>query len=543
MELFAALVYGNAKNIQHFVADWRNYYKGAGIESIFSGSLVLRNNYSIDFDISKGVDWAVEFSGHRNSNYLWFYSLEYVGTLLDAYSKGAGDKYLDCATDIVDSFCRYYHGSEVNKRKINWLNESGGSIDHAISTRANALVKYVCTVVSSGSDLNLDGPISCIYDAAMFMMDDQRYSKTNHGTMADIALSQVAVLAGLQSDLGRECFEKSNDRLIESILRTFDVDGFANENTIGYHRFNMELFKSVISNFNGWKVDSRFCEVAPPIIEKALRALQVCVWQDGSIPPIGDSAVYEKAAESINESKAFLESGLAIIKSDDLYVSFVCGRRGDAHKQVDDTSITVRYKNTDIVIDGGNFNYNRRDPYRRSLESSFGHSGVFPGFVEGVSPGEYLPISSVASITSFTDYGSTVEVSGKITYLGKGCSVQRMICVIFPRVIIIRDLVFSNDPLLVTNQRLLFGHTLDVVGVSEPGVMTLQGNKFKAVITINNEKSGFALRRGVGGDSPRGWFSQKAGKKDACYELMQSGVGSFLFETKIEILPVDVCRT
>lgn len=541
MELFADLVYGNASGLNHFVVDWQRYHKGCNAESLLSGVITLRNKVKVECKSLHDIKWDLEFSVNRNANYLWLYSLDYVGTLVDAYSRDFGEIYLDCAIGIVESFCRFYHESEQNKAKIAYLNETGASYDHATSTRANVLVSYLCAVIRSDRKIDLYPVISCIHDAAIFMYDDRHHSKSNHGTMTDIALSQIGVLAGLSSESGRRFFEKANDRLIDSVLRTFDSDGYANENTVGYHRFNVQLFKSVIDNFSNWGVESRFGDIASPIIDKALRAFQICVWQDGSIPPIGDSAVYENAAESLNVSKAFFESGMAVIKDDDLYVSLICGRRGDAHKQVDDTSITVRYKNTDIIIDGGHLSYDRLDPYRRSLESSLGHSGVFPEFVEGVSPYSYLSVKQDASILKFSRNDASVDVSAQLSFPGRGYTVSRTVSVFFPRLIVIRDEVDSEDCEVQTTQRFLFGSSLNEVEFNQPGVVVLHGERFRVVVTMKGVGSSLTLCRGLEGVRPRGWSSQKSGVKDPCYELARKAIGGKLsFETCIEIIDVQL---
>jgi hypothetical protein len=541
MELFANLVCGNASGLNNFVIDWQRYHKGCNAESLLSGVITLRNKVKVECKSLHDIEWGLEFSLNRNANYLWLYSLDYVGTLVDAYSRGFGEIYLDCAVSIVESFCRFYHESEGNKTKIAYLNKSGASYDHATSTRANILVRYLCAVIKSDRKVDLSPVISCIHDAAIFMYDDRNHSESNHGVMTDIALSQIGVLAGLSSELGMVFFEKANDRLIDSVLRTFDSDGYANENTVGYHRFNVQLFKSVISKFSDWGVESRFGDIAPPIIDKALRAFQICVWQDGSIPPIGDSAVYENAAESLNISKVFSESGMAVIKDDDLYVSLICGRRGDAHKQVDDTSITVRYKNTDIVIDGGHLSYDRLDPYRLSLESSLGHSGVFPEFIEGIPSNSYLEVKQAASITNISKSDASVDISAQLSFPDHGYAVNRTVSVIFPRLIVIRDEIDSEDCEMQTTQRFLFGKNLNEIEFNQPGVLTLHDKDFRVIVTMKEVSSGLTLCRGLVGERPRGWSSQKSGVKDPCYELTQKAIGGkLLFETCMEIIDAQL---
>ena len=121
------------------------------------------------------------------------------------------------------------------------------------------------------------------------------------------------------------------------------ADGLCNENTIGYHDFNLSFIEGWSSFANITGLSETLVSVLEETILRATSALEFCVWQDGSIPPLGDSAVYRTKTVSRNKSRCFYESGFAVVKNDDLYLSILCGAPTETHKQVDDLSITLRF--------------------------------------------------------------------------------------------------------------------------------------------------------------------------------------------------------
>jgi hypothetical protein len=235
------------------------------------------------------------------------------------------------------------------------------------------------------------------------------------------------------------------------------------------------------------------------------------VWQDGSIPPLGDSAVYRTKTVSRNKPRCFFESGFAVIKNDDLYLSILCGAPTETHKQVDDSSITLRFMNRDILIDGGSYTFDRTDPYRRCVASSLGHSGLFLKEFDGLLRREYLrefgPVSG--HIERFEESDEGVRVKCSYSIRGGRAFFVRSIFVCWPDEVAIVDSVELKDmagsPESV--QRFLFGPTFDV-RFDEKNKLVLASEDFSCTLFQLLDCDG-VLYRGEGGSPLRGWYSYK----------------------------------
>ena len=542
IDYFAQNLVENVKNLPEVRLDWRKFSKNPEIESVFSGFLVLRTGFRLPLGLDFSIDWRFSFSENVQSNVLWLYSLDYVGTLFSAYESVNQEKYLIAAVGIVQSFLDFVDESDENRLLILTLRRGGSSQDHAVATRTNVFVKILHILGGLDKYHNLAFRVArCLHTHGLFLMDDGNYAQSNHGIMSDLALAQLGAALGIASVQGTQFLNKAIFRLISAIHRTFDRDGFANENTVGYHRFNMVLYGEAVMWFSKWQVDERFASEARPILQRAETALRFAVWPDGSIPPIGDSPVYSKVTRSINKSCLFSESHFGVIKSDDLYVSFVCGWRSKGHKQVDDTSLTIRYLNTDIVIDAGSYSYDRKDPLRQCLESSFGHSGIFLTAMDGLSPSAYFRLEPAAKITDWVEHPLGVRVMGEVKFAKWGVTLHRRVEVLWPNRILVSDQVIIDEgfPPMTARQSWLLGEGMRFGKPWEDGAhetVILDNGTVCATLRFSNssEKSSTETYFGSTHPSARGWCSQTFGKISPTMELSryQSGM---LMEFNVEI--------
>jgi len=543
VDYFARNLVENVKNLPEVRPDWRTLSSNPEIESVFLGCLVLRTGGRLSLGLDFSIDWRFAFQENAASNVLWFYSLDYVGTLCSAYESSNHERYLVAAVGIVQSFLDFVDESDENRLLIYTLRRGISSQDHAMANRTNVFVKILHILGGLDKHHELAFRVACCLHAhGLFLMDDGNYAQTNHGVMSDLALAQLGAALGIASVQGTQFLNKAIFRLTSAIQRTFDRDGFANENTVGYHRFNMVLYGEAVIWFAKWQVDERFASVARSILERAETALRFAVWPDGSIPPIGDSPVYSKVTRSINQPHLFSESHFGVIKSDDLYVSLVCGWRSKGHKQVDDTSLTIRYLNTDIVIDAGSYSYDRKDPLRQCLESSFGHSGIFLTAMDGLSPSAYFRLEPAAKITDWVEYPSGVKAMGEIKFAKWGATLHRRVEVVWPNRILVSDRVSIDEgfPPMTARQSWLLGEEMRVGKPREDGAhetVTLDNGTVCATLRFSNssEKSWTETYFGATHPSARGWCSQTFGKILPIMELSryQSGM---LMEFNVEIV-------
>lgn len=304
--------------------------------------IVLSTGLSIEAGIDGALDWTRGFDRDISSNVHDFYSLSYVGRLLSAYEDLGEITLLDSALGMVRSFIDFI--KEPDRLQMFVTNRGFSSADHSTSIRASVLIKLL--QILGGDDVLrrkeralIERVTSHLWDIGDFLAEPANIYPSNHGIMACLTLAQVANAFG---ELGYVCdqyLRQANSSLMRLIRASFDRDGWANENTVGYHSFILRLLRDYLEYCSKNGLAAEEVRDLEGYLARGEQALSFCVRQDGSIPPIGDSPLYRSGIDSINHSKFFPESGFLVIKDDSLYVSLVCGSRSDNHKQVDDVVV------------------------------------------------------------------------------------------------------------------------------------------------------------------------------------------------------------
>ena len=474
--------------------------RGSVLLPLFTGELM-------EVSLSHGVQWDKKFETQANSSVMQLLSLVPIGRLLSTFQKKNDVGALQFATAALNSFLDY--SSKPGRRSsIGRI----GSADHAAASRVRVFVKFIQVMRDRQDDdyALLIRVCDCLKYWSDWLCEAKHYTKNNHGLMGAIALLHSAIQFGATPQ-SRSYFEVATNRILELGKTSFDRDGLCNENTIGYHSYNLNLFRGLVEFWKHYGLAGAVVEFLDETIFRATRALEFCVWQDGTIPPIGDSPAYRTKTASQNKSRCFYESGFAVVKNDDLYLSIVCGAPTTTHKQVDDSSMTLRFLNHDVVIDGGSYLYDSTDPYRRCIASSLGHSGIFPKEFDGLLRREVLrkfgPVSG--KIEYFEESDDGVRVTCRYA-VGDGRAIfVRNIFVCWPDEVAIVDAIelcdgsFSPEAI----QRFLFGSTLDV-RFDGPNKLVLASDKFSYTLFQLLECDG-VLYRGERGNPFRGWCSRK----------------------------------
>ncbi len=470
-------------------------------------ALPLPTGEIMEVSLSRGVQWDRTFATQAYSSVMHLLSLDAIGGLISTFQQRNEDQALQFAVVALRSFLDYSselgHKSSIGKIP---------SADHSAATRVRVLIKFI-QVMRERQDVDhalLIKVCDCLKYWSDWLLKSKHYSRNNHGLMGSIALLHSAVQFGATPCASRY-LDVATTRIFELGKSSFDREGLCNENTIGYHNFNLKLYRGLVVFCKHYGLSETLVNFLEETILRATRALEFCVWQDGSIPPIGDSAIYKVKIASRNEPRCFYESGFAVVKNEDLYLSIQCGSRSEFHKQVDDSSITLRFKNHDILIDGGFYSYDRTDPYRRCVESSLGHSGVFLKEFDGLVRREYLrkfgPVSG--KIERFEESSEGVRI--KCVYsVSNGCTVfVRHIFVCWPDEVAIvdsvelKDMAGSPEPV----QRFLFGPTFDI-RFDERNKLILSADEFSCTLFQLLDCDG-DLYHGEDGIVVRGWFSKK----------------------------------
>jgi hypothetical protein len=470
-------------------------------------ALPLYTGEIMGVSLSHGVQWDRTFATQANSSLMHLFSLDTIGGLLSTFQQRNDDRALQFAVVALRSFLDYSsktgHQSSIGRIP---------SADHSAAIRVRVLIKFI-QVMRERPDYDhalLIKVCDCLKYWSDWLSKAKHYTKNNHGLMGSIALLHSAVQFGATPHASTYLAVATN-RIFELGKSSFDREGLCNENTIGYHNFNLKLYRGLVVFCRHYRLSGALVEFLEETILRATRALEFCVWQDGSIPPLGDSAVYRTKTVSRNKPRCFFESGFAVVKNDDLYLSILCGAPTETHKQVDDSSITLRFMNRDILIDGGSYTFDRTDPYRRCVASSLGHSGIFLKEFDELLRREYLrkfgPVSGHIECFEESDEGVRVKCSYSVR--GGRAVFRRSIFVCWPDEVAIVDSVEVNDLALRPEivQRFLFGPTLGV-RFDRRDKLILTSDEFSGTLFQLSDCDG-VLYHGEGENPLRGWCSFK----------------------------------
>ena len=470
-------------------------------------SLPLFTCEIMEVSLSRGVQWDRKFATQANSSVMWLFSLAWIGRLLSTFHQRNDDDALRIAVVALESFLNYsskpHCQSSIGKIP---------SADHSAATRVRVLIKFI-QVMRERPDIDyplLERVCDRLKYWSDWLAEPSNYKKNNHGLMGSIALLHSAVQFGA-TPYASAYLNVATNRIIELGKSAFDRDGLCNENSIGYHNFNLHCYRGVLEFCKHYGLSETLTDFLKDLTLRATNALEFCVWQDGSIPPIGDSAVYRIDIASRNEPRCFFESGFAVVKNDDLYFSIQCGAPSEIHKQVDDSSITLRFMNRDILVDGDSYLYDRTDPHRRCVESSLGHSGLFLKEFDGLLRSEFLrkfgPMSG--KIERFEEGVDGVRVKSVYSVSNGSTVFARNIFVCWPDEVAIVDSVELSGVASSSEavQRFLFGPTFDV-RFDEKNKLILTSDEFSCSLFQLLDCEG-VLYRGEDTSFVRGWCSYK----------------------------------
>jgi hypothetical protein len=360
--------------------------------------------------------WEYMPEKHRSSIKLWIRALAFVVPLLKAYENTRASGIRELVSDIISSFLKYME-SKTERQFY-------ASEDHAMYVRTVVLLKSM-QLFPENEEQN-DAIREFLAVQGEWMYDDRAYSRNNHGAMQDYGLLYLSVFFG--GETGKKYEDKAFVRLRALVDECFDEEGFCNENTVGYWLYNIRLYSAIIAFCGHYGMEHETINRIADGVRRAESALRYVVYPSGGIPNIGDSGVFEAAnLPSINTTRLFKRANFLISKNSDFYLSFKCGFTSSAHKQADETSVTLRVGGRDIFVDSGLYNYDRNDPIEQYVRSSRGHSAVFPEIVDNMSIRKYLSQCEAARIEHCTIDGDDFYAGAHYRLSQDKISVRRKI--------------------------------------------------------------------------------------------------------------------
>jgi hypothetical protein len=471
-------------------------------EAAVENFLILRNETRID--ISNGIDWMITFPENDDTNRMYLYSLSYVGTLLSRHQSTNESKYLEKAISIFNQWTEFVSNKE-NRDVVGWI-PSG---EHAASIRVHVCIKFIQVLNIHHEELNnlkLNIINELFYDAN-WLTDDDNYPNSNHGIMMNVALLLASRQFGDVEEISKSWENKALERSEKTMKMAFSIDGVSQENSVFYHFFNIVLYKKLLKILHHYSIRSEFLDYADRTLKLASIFSAAINRHDSTIPPLGDS--YEKkynTGKYVEGSWFYKDGGYVIVKEGGLYLTLKCGYSSGVHKHVDDGSITVRYDDTDIIIDAGLFNYDGADRFRKYFVSSKAHSGTYPTKLSGADSREYCKeiVKSKPYLVTFHRDRDYIYMTCNINLWGN-INIYRRILIVLPNIITISDIITAAEPTEFVQQFLL--HPDFDVDRKGTGSFELSTKGLDVKLEHHNPDSEAVVIRGSDGENVDGWYS------------------------------------
>src|SRR5262249_3006559 len=121
------------------------------------------------------------------------------------------------------------------------------SADHSTAIRVRVLIKFIQVMRDRQDDNHalLIRVCDCLRYWSDWLCEAKHYTKNNHGLMGAIALLHSAIQFG-SAQHSSAYLDVATNRILELGQTSFDRDGLCNENTIGYHSYNLNLYRGLV---------------------------------------------------------------------------------------------------------------------------------------------------------------------------------------------------------------------------------------------------------------------------------------------------------
>jgi hypothetical protein len=414
------------------------------------------------FDVTENIFNMASFDSAPRTNYLYLYSLQWLSPLIYAYEIDKNPEYLVKIDCIIGQFFKYLLKPSRSEHLI----------DHSIYVRSCVFIHAL--MVAPQDWAHRDSVVALLYAQGIWAYNDINHADNNHGIMTDFGLLHLSQLFGDYMFAG-DWKKKAISRINDMLGRHFDIDGFNDENSMFYFRYNIDLYTIHIARFCAM-YSIHDIEMLDKTLELSKKSFADILWFDGGYPPIGDSDVGINAGIPTNISRCFNEAGFAVIKGHGAYLSFKCGWSHTAHKHMDDASITLRYRDVDLICDSGRYNYDINHPIRQYCVSTDAHSGIYPYQSSSWTIKEYTSRISDAKITSFDETPTGTVAKCKYRFDRDSVYVTRTLMFGNTNKLTIIDTYSSNTPI---RMRINFVLHPDTLTVGNSGDETVDYRLFK----------------------------------------------------------------
>lgn len=459
--------------------------------------------------------------------YFYFQSLDIIAHLMNTYEESNNINYLKKSKEIIESWIN----NNMNRQddKSCW---SG----HVVSNRLINMMHFWMYYKSSRIfEVDFEEIlIKVMKKHAEFLTISKNYECYNHGIFQNQALIEFTAFFN-NFEISNEWFKIAIKRLMIRMNEDFSESGVHKEHSPSYHIRVLELFMSIISFMEYYKLEY------PQKMKEKFKLIQDYVvtlsLDDGSIPLLGDSGTgnvlnlfsgkrleSDKLKQLVNEGShlnvldrkfyEYKDAGVIIYRNDiekdrkKLYWIFTSAFHSLIHKHSDDLSITLLYDGVDYLVDGGKYNYQEKNNYRKYFRSTRAHNTIT---VDGKSYDLSVDNIGKAKIISTEANESYSLVCGKHT-LYNGVIIYRYLTQINNGALIIHDKIYSKAKHEYT-QTFNLGENISIISEKDNS-FTLKNNINESFISIKQylNYDSFSIDKG-NEENIRGWQSKDFNKK------------------------------
>lgn len=364
-------------------------------DDILSNNLYLCRGLYLKPTATNIFDTKLERNAVMEREYL--FAMDYMSYLLSAYDITKKIVYKQKFHEILDQFFEYCERTSLE------LSVYDDLIPYAQSVMLIKALHLLPDVP------HINKIIELLYKHALYCRDDKNHwDDNNHGLFTDLGLLHLAVLF--------ESLPQSSEWKTHAVKRvnalfavSFYHDGWNSEQSIAYFAHNLIMYEAILNFCKYYSIQG--VEGINHKIAKSHHVFETFAHNDNSYPIIGDGSITHSALHN-DESGIFTDAGIAVVKIENMYCTFKCKTELQFHAHLDDTSITVRYRDINILLDSGQFSYDRYNPINKFVRSISGHSCICPVFLDGLSLGEYLSRRNHAGIEGFEMNGDCGVVRG-----------------------------------------------------------------------------------------------------------------------------------
>ncbi len=404
------------------------------------------------------IDWRV--GGKPKTWYLYFQSLRVVGYLANAAEVSGDVRYVDRAAEIIESWYDF-HRANGTPPPLAWY-------DHAVANRVRN-VMHLLRAYQSLSEYCLPDPFfqkaqAMLRQHGQWLLDEKNYNPNNHGLMASMALTQLA-LTFPELDCDGVWRDTGISRVRERIEADLSAENVHREHSPAYHRFFLGLTLQIDGylDIKGLKL----FEHGDKTIEEMKQYMGYVVKPNGRLPMIGDTndsalskhydhpwvtyslSAGKRGVRPPTSSMVYPDAGVAILRDEwkesdpfpnTTYLMFQSTFHSVTHKHADDLGFVLYSRGEDIFV-GPGVAVPSSSKYRSYVKSTQAHNTLT---IDGESYGIASANVGKARITAYRLDKAFDFVQGSHT-MYDGVTLKRGIVFIRPSTILVIDEAISAN--------------------------------------------------------------------------------------------------